>query len=182
MHAVVVNVTISDEEGSVAALREQVVPRVSQAPGFVAAYWTRKGNGGLSMSVWQSEDQANAASRPLCPKVCRSTASRCVRWWPAPNQAALLHTPGLYRLTIAWRRGPDRSGLPRSVFPRVRCRHRRPRSHQRRPAGHAGDCLGDKRASGAGGMLMIAFVEGIVRRLHVGPVRCRQRIAGSAPT
>jgi heme-degrading monooxygenase HmoA len=62
MHAVVVNVTISDEEGSVAALREQVVPRVSQAPGFVAAYWTRKGNGGLSMSVWESEDQANAAS------------------------------------------------------------------------------------------------------------------------
>jgi heme-degrading monooxygenase HmoA len=62
MHAVVVNVTISDEEGSVAALREQVVPRVSQAPGFVAAYWTRKGNAGLSMSVWQSEDQANAAS------------------------------------------------------------------------------------------------------------------------
>jgi heme-degrading monooxygenase HmoA len=62
MHAVVVNVTISDEEGSVAALREQVVPRVSQAPGFVAAYWTRKGNGGLSMSIWESEDAANAAS------------------------------------------------------------------------------------------------------------------------
>ena len=62
MHAVVVNVTISDEEGSVAALGEQVVPRVSQAPGFVAAYWTRKGNGGLSMSIWESEDAANAAS------------------------------------------------------------------------------------------------------------------------
>ena len=62
MHAVVVNVTISNEEGSVAAVREQVVPRVSQAPGFVAAYWTRKGNGGLSMSIWESEDAANAAS------------------------------------------------------------------------------------------------------------------------
>lgn len=62
MHAVVVNVTISDEEGSVAALREQVVPRVSQAPGFVAGYWTRKGNNGLSMSVWDSEDAAKAAS------------------------------------------------------------------------------------------------------------------------
>jgi heme-degrading monooxygenase HmoA len=62
MHAVVVNVTINDEEGSVAALRDQVVPRVSQAPGFVAGYWTRQGNGGLSMSVWESEDAANAAS------------------------------------------------------------------------------------------------------------------------
>jgi heme-degrading monooxygenase HmoA len=62
MHAVVVNVTINDEEGSAAALREQVVPRVSQAPGFVAGYWTRKGNRGLSMSVWESEDAANTAS------------------------------------------------------------------------------------------------------------------------
>jgi hypothetical protein len=62
MHAVVVNVTISDEEGSMAALREQVVPRISQVPGFVAGYWTRKGNGGLPMSVWESEDAANTAS------------------------------------------------------------------------------------------------------------------------
>ena len=62
MHAVVVNVTIADPEASEVALREQVVPRVSQAPGFVAGYWTRKGNGGLSMSVWDSEDAANSAS------------------------------------------------------------------------------------------------------------------------
>lgn len=62
MHAVVVNVRINDEEGSVAALREQVVPRVSQAPKFVAGYWTRKGNGGLSISVWESEEAANTAS------------------------------------------------------------------------------------------------------------------------
>lgn len=62
MHAVVVNVTIADPEASAVALREQVVPRVSQAPGFVAGYWTRKGNGGLSMSVWDSEDAANSAS------------------------------------------------------------------------------------------------------------------------
>lgn len=62
MHAVVVNVTISDQEGSEAELREQVVPRVSQAPGFVAGYWTRKDNSGMSMSVWESEDAAAAAS------------------------------------------------------------------------------------------------------------------------
>jgi heme-degrading monooxygenase HmoA len=62
MHAVVVNVTIAEPEASEVALREQVVPRVSQVPGFVAGYWTRKGNGGLSMSVWESEDAANSAS------------------------------------------------------------------------------------------------------------------------
>jgi heme-degrading monooxygenase HmoA len=62
MHAVVVNVTISDQQGSEAVLREQVVPRVSGASGFVAGYWTRKDNRGLSMSIWQSEDAANAAS------------------------------------------------------------------------------------------------------------------------
>jgi heme-degrading monooxygenase HmoA len=62
MHAVVVNVTISDEEADEAVLRAQVVPRVSGAPGFVAGYWTRKDNRGLSMLIWQSEDAANAAS------------------------------------------------------------------------------------------------------------------------
>jgi heme-degrading monooxygenase HmoA len=62
MHAVVVNVTLSDLEADEVALREQVVPRVSGTPGFVAAYWTRKENHGLSMSIWQSEDAANAAS------------------------------------------------------------------------------------------------------------------------
>ena len=71
MHAVVVRVTINNVEGSEAVLREQVVPRVSQAPGFVAAYWTRKDNGGLSMSVWESEDAANTASemvRSMAPE------------------------------------------------------------------------------------------------------------------
>jgi heme-degrading monooxygenase HmoA len=62
MHAVVVNVTISDLEADEAVLREQVVPRVSKAPGFVAGYWTRKGNDGVSMSVWDSEEAATAAS------------------------------------------------------------------------------------------------------------------------
>ena len=71
MHAVVVRVTISDPESSEPALREQVVPRVSQAPGFVAGYWTRKDNSGLSMTVWESEDAANNAgemARSLAPE------------------------------------------------------------------------------------------------------------------
>jgi hypothetical protein len=62
MHAVVVKVTITDQDEAESALREQVVPGVSQAPGFVAGYWTRKENGGLSMLVFESEDAANGMS------------------------------------------------------------------------------------------------------------------------
>lgn len=61
MHAVVVKVTINDPEGAVSALREQTVPAVSQAPGFVTGYWTRKGDTGLSMIIFESEDAASAA-------------------------------------------------------------------------------------------------------------------------
>lgn len=62
MHAVVVKVTVNDPEAAESALREQVVPGVSQSPGFVAGYWTRKDNGGLSMVVFESEDAANGMS------------------------------------------------------------------------------------------------------------------------
>jgi hypothetical protein len=65
MHAVVTRVTIKDPEAATAELREQVVPRVSQAPGFVAGYWTRKDSGGLSMIVFESEDAAQAASEQI---------------------------------------------------------------------------------------------------------------------
>jgi heme-degrading monooxygenase HmoA len=71
MHAVVVRVTITEVEGSETVLREQVVPRVSQAPGFVAGYWTRKDDGGLSMSVWESEEAATNAgemARTMAPE------------------------------------------------------------------------------------------------------------------
>jgi hypothetical protein len=62
MHAVVVRVTINDPEAADRGLREQVVPRVSQAPGFVSGYWTRKDNTGLSMILFDSEDGATRAS------------------------------------------------------------------------------------------------------------------------
>jgi hypothetical protein len=65
MHAVVVRVTVNNEEAAESALRDQVVPGVSQAPGFVAGYWTRKDNGGLSMIIFESEDAANGASEQL---------------------------------------------------------------------------------------------------------------------
>ena len=69
MHAVVVKVTIQDQEASEATLREQVVPGVSQAPGFVAGYWTRKDNNGLSMVIFESEDAANSMSERVAGMV-----------------------------------------------------------------------------------------------------------------
>jgi hypothetical protein len=58
MHAVVVSVTINEPEKAEQELRDRVVPNVSQSPGFVAGYWTRSGDGGLSMIVFESEDAA----------------------------------------------------------------------------------------------------------------------------
>ena len=65
MHAVVVRVRIAEEGAALAALRDEVVPQVSQAPGFVAGYWTRKDNAGLSMIVFESEDAARAAGERI---------------------------------------------------------------------------------------------------------------------
>jgi hypothetical protein len=62
VHAVVVTVSISDHEVAEGHLREQVVPGVSQAPGFVAGYWTRKDDSGLGIVVFESEDAARAMS------------------------------------------------------------------------------------------------------------------------
>ena len=65
MHAVIVKVTLQDREAAEAELHDKVIPRVSQAPGFVAGYWTGKDNTGLSMLVFESEDAANRASEMI---------------------------------------------------------------------------------------------------------------------
>ena len=56
MHAVVIKVSVQDEEPSLKFLRENIVPGVSQAPGFVAGYWVRleggdEGNSGRRLRV-----------------------------------------------------------------------------------------------------------------------------------
>lgn len=59
MHAVVATVTIKDLDRARRMLSEHVVPSASQAPGFVAGYWTRsEDNRGLSMIVVESEEAA----------------------------------------------------------------------------------------------------------------------------
>lgn len=71
MHAVAVSVSIADGAGEEATrhLREEVVPRVSQAPGFVAGYWVRleSGDQGRSVIVFDSEDAARGAKDNLQP-------------------------------------------------------------------------------------------------------------------
>jgi hypothetical protein len=74
MHAVVVKVAINDAESSERTLREQVVPQVSQAPGFVAGYWTRKDNAGLSMVIMESEDAAKSMSERV-PSIVPDTVT-----------------------------------------------------------------------------------------------------------
>jgi hypothetical protein len=67
MHAVLVKVTVKDEEAGRQMLREQVVPRASAAPGFVAGYWTRSAgdSNGVSLVMFETEDQANAAKQMI---------------------------------------------------------------------------------------------------------------------
>jgi hypothetical protein len=47
------------------------VPRVSQAPGFVAGYWTRSDDrsNGISMMLFESEEAARTAGEQLGAQV-----------------------------------------------------------------------------------------------------------------
>jgi hypothetical protein len=66
MHAVVVNVTINEPEAAAAALKDRVVPQVSQAPGFVAGYWVGlEGGKGTSIVAFESEEAARRASENI---------------------------------------------------------------------------------------------------------------------
>jgi hypothetical protein len=60
VHAVVVRVKLEDIEAARRALNEQVVPELSQAPEFVTGYWALKGDSGVGMIIFESEDAASA--------------------------------------------------------------------------------------------------------------------------
>jgi hypothetical protein len=58
VHAVVIKVTLNDRSAAQAELSE-LVPRVSSAPGFVAAYWINLSQDkGTSIAVFDSEAAA----------------------------------------------------------------------------------------------------------------------------
>lgn len=63
MHAVVVRVSIDEPDRAQSHLDEEVVPTVSQAPGFQAGYWSRSedGSNGLAFLAFESEEAARRA-------------------------------------------------------------------------------------------------------------------------
>jgi heme-degrading monooxygenase HmoA len=67
MHAVVTKVSVTEGESATKNLREQIVPRVKEAPGVVAAYWVRLegGDEGNSVIVFESEEQARAGAEQI---------------------------------------------------------------------------------------------------------------------
>ena len=68
MHAAMVTVTIDPTQADQAekALREQVVPMVSAAPGFVAGYWLEPADGrAISLVLFDTEEQARQTAPPL---------------------------------------------------------------------------------------------------------------------
>ena len=66
MHAVVVRSTVHDVEQGRKFLREQAIPQLSQAPGFVGAQWVRlEGGTGTGMLTFESQEQAQAAVEQL---------------------------------------------------------------------------------------------------------------------
>ena len=66
MHALVVRSTLHDFEQATRFLREEGIPRLSQAPGFVAGQWVRLDETtGTSMLTFESEDAARAAAEML---------------------------------------------------------------------------------------------------------------------
>jgi hypothetical protein len=66
MHTVVARSTIHDFEKGRTFLREQGIPRVTQAPGFVGAQWVRLAeNKGTSMLTFETEDAARASAEQL---------------------------------------------------------------------------------------------------------------------
>jgi hypothetical protein len=70
MHAVLIEVDTSgqpDREVGLKNLREEIVPSVSQTPGFQAGYWLRplEDAKGTSLVLFDTEENAEAASQAL---------------------------------------------------------------------------------------------------------------------
>ena len=70
MYAVVVEVTLKDEDKARAALSQQVVPGVRQLPGAQSGYWLESMSGqGLSFVIFDSEQNARNAAGTVQERV-----------------------------------------------------------------------------------------------------------------
>jgi hypothetical protein len=70
LHAALISVRIDPEaqEAALTVLRDQVVPMVASAPGFVAAYWLEASSDvGLSVLLFETEEQARQTAPPVGP-------------------------------------------------------------------------------------------------------------------
>ena len=63
MYAVVARSTIQNFDDARKFLREEGIPRLSQAPGFISGHWVRLGEtSGASMIVFETEEAAQTAA------------------------------------------------------------------------------------------------------------------------
>ncbi len=78
MHGVVVRVTVNDGEAPTRYLCEDVVPELSQAPGFVSGHWVRLegGNQGTAILISESDHAAGGvAGQVQCRTARRSSCA-----------------------------------------------------------------------------------------------------------
>jgi hypothetical protein len=75
MHAPVVTVDIANFENARKALMEEVVPRVSKAPGFLKGYWTVRSDTTQGLSFLVFDTKEHAVTAPPLPS--RSERERC---------------------------------------------------------------------------------------------------------
>lgn len=70
MHAVVIKVKLPEGqtlEESRRQLESQVLPAVRQRPGIIAGYWMPQGTEGLSVLVFDTEENAKVAAAGITP-------------------------------------------------------------------------------------------------------------------
>lgn len=82
-------------------MREQLVPRVSRAPGFVTGYWTMKDSNGLTMLIFESEEAANAISAQARSLVSAATTPDGIEVREVAPHAPKQSAPSPRRLTPA---------------------------------------------------------------------------------
>jgi hypothetical protein len=70
VYAVVVEVTLKDEDAARSALSERIVPGVRQLPGVQSGYWLAPSSGGgLSFVLFDSEQNATDAAKTVRERV-----------------------------------------------------------------------------------------------------------------
>jgi hypothetical protein len=68
MHAALATVSISDYEHARRMLHDDVLPTVSDIPGFVAGHWLAPVDGiGMEILIFETEDEARAMAEQMPP-------------------------------------------------------------------------------------------------------------------